>query len=112
MPNRQSNSSEPHVTWTDNVVLLLGGAVGGSAGLAFVALRLVPGVYSLFHLETVQCCGLGLVAGYLPGIGVYWLSLQLLSRRSALLVGLLAAAASAALLSGIVAAVFGAAAHV
>jgi hypothetical protein len=81
------------------VVLLLGGAVGGSAGLAFVALRLVPGVYSLFHLETVQCCGLGLVAGYLPGIGVYWLSL-------------LAAAASAALLAGLVAAFFGAAAHV
>jgi hypothetical protein len=94
------------------MVLLLGGAVGGSAGLAFVALRLVPGVYSLFDLETVQCCGLGLVAGYLPGLGSFGSLSKLLSRRSARLVGFLAAAASAALLSGLVAAFFGAAAHV
>jgi hypothetical protein len=108
----RSNSTEPHLSLTDHVTVLLGGAVGGSAGLAFVAFWLVPGVYSIFHLDTLQCCGLGLVAGYLPGIGVCFAALQVLNRRIARLVGFLAAAASAALLSGLVATFFGAAAHV
>jgi hypothetical protein len=86
--------------------------MGGWAGLAFVALRFVPGVYSLFDLEAVQYCGLGLVAGYLPGLGICWASLQFLTGQVPGLLGFLAAATSAALLSGLLAAFFGAAAHV
>lgn len=86
--------------------------MGGSSGLALVALWLVPGVYSLFHWVNVQCCGFGLVAGYLPGIGACFAAFQLVARRTARLVGFLVAAASAALLSGLVAAILGAAASV
>jgi hypothetical protein len=111
MLSDESNASQHGLSWTEHVAVLAGGAFGGCTGLTLVAYLLVPGVYSL-NMEALQCCGFGLVAGYLPGIGACWAALQLLNRTSARVVGFLAGAASAAIFSGLVAAFFGAAAHV
>jgi hypothetical protein len=112
MPESPSHSGEARPSWADHLAVLLGGVLGGGAGLTFVELWLVPGGPSLFHLETLQCCGLGVVIGYLPGIGTCWAALQVGARGSARPAGILAATASAALLCGFVAAIVGAAAHV
>jgi hypothetical protein len=93
------------------MAVLAGAAVGGGAGMTFVSLWLVPGVYSFLEMESICFCTVGVFAGYLPGIVVYC-ALRFIKRRSARLVGILAAAMSAALVAGLIAAFFGAAAHV
>src|SRR5437588_1954802 len=102
MPTRQSDSSEPHLSWTDHVAALLGGVVGGPAGLMLGPLLLVPGEGTFHGLEAViGCgisCGIGLVTGYLPGLVVCFAALHILSRRMARRLGFLAAAVSAAII--------------
>jgi hypothetical protein len=92
--------------WPDHVAVVIGGAIGGWVGLGFAAFWLVPDVYALFHLTTFQFGGLGIVGGYLPGIGVCFTSLGRLSREDARLAGFVAAALSAAFFSGFLAVFF------
>jgi hypothetical protein len=107
----QINTNEPHLSWTEHAAVLLGGAIGGWLGLAFVALLMVPNVYSVFRPDSLLCCGFGLMTGYLPGIGVCLVAIQRIERKSARQAGFIVATATAALISGFVAAFFAAAAQ-
>jgi len=100
----QSDPDDRHLSLTCHATVLLGGLVGGWFGLALAALWLLPGAYhSIFKLDTFVCGGLGLLVGYFPGIGVCYAAIQVVNRKTARLVGFLAAAASAALICGFVA---------
>jgi len=109
MADRQFGGS--HVSWLDHVLLVLAAAIGGWAGL-FVAIQMVPGVFSLFDFRAAQCCGVGLATGYLPGLLALYVAVRRVNRTVARIVGVLAAATSAALPCALVAGFFGAVAHV
>jgi len=95
-----SKSNKKHPSWAYHLEVLLGGAVGGFVGQIMVRDWLDPGVYD--PKNTFFLCGLGLIAGYLPGILVCYGAIIFLERRIAGLIGLLNAVGLAGLLSVLV----------
>jgi hypothetical protein len=97
MDGTQPDQSKWRPTWSNHAIALAGGAVGGYAGLVFVALLVAPHLYSLLDPGGFLCCGVGLV-GYIPGIVI-----QMEKPRSMRLVGFIVAAVAGALSTGLLA---------
>lgn len=86
--------------------------MGGYAGFVFVSLGLLPSPLPHFGMDALMSGALGMVVGYLFGIGTYYAERDVLNEGVLRVTAFVAAMASAALIVGFVTAFFGSAAYV
>ena len=100
MSNWATRFDEYRHSWADNCTILLGAAIGGYLGLIAVAIFVMPILYSSRSLADLICCGVGIIFGYPPGIVVRM-------NKSSRLTSFIVAMGSGAILTALLAYIFG-----